>query len=248
VVQVHPGPPFKSCPARRHGTVTAGGYIALRSAFPPEQITQVLRTAITEIDPLLALQQVQPMDDAISNIEAPRRFNTALITAFAVAALVLAITGVLCGRGFLRVAAQSGNRRPNGSRRSARRYSMACPHFGREAGALGMRPRCAWLASRVASRQLISFRCQRDRPTRLHGSGLGHDADGASRIDPPRSSCRFRGPNRCSSLDLEAHPLARNGRSIARSAPNRFRLVGKNEAACAADATREVVERWLPKC
>jgi len=24
------------------------------------------------------------------------------------------------------------------------------------------------------------------------------------------------------------------------------RMVGKNEAACAADATREVVERWLP--
>jgi predicted permease len=75
-------------------TVPAGGYIALRSAFPPEQITQVLRSAVTEIDPLLALQQVQSMDDAISNIEAPRRFNTALITAFGVAALVLAITGV----------------------------------------------------------------------------------------------------------------------------------------------------------
>jgi hypothetical protein len=24
------------------------------------------------------------------------------------------------------------------------------------------------------------------------------------------------------------------------------RMVGKNEAACAADAAREVVERWLP--
>jgi hypothetical protein len=24
------------------------------------------------------------------------------------------------------------------------------------------------------------------------------------------------------------------------------RIVGKNEAACAADASREVVERWLP--
>jgi putative ABC transport system permease protein len=75
-------------------TEPAGGYIALRSALPPEQMKQVLRTAIAEIDPLLALQQVQSMDDAIRNIEAPRRFNTALITAFAVAALLLAITGV----------------------------------------------------------------------------------------------------------------------------------------------------------
>jgi hypothetical protein len=29
--------------------------------------------------------------------------------------------------------------------------------------------------------------------------------------------------------------------------PINSRMVGKNEAACAADASREVVERWLPK-
>ena len=34
------------------------------------------------------------MDDVISNVEAPRRFNTGLITAFASAALLLAITGI----------------------------------------------------------------------------------------------------------------------------------------------------------
>ena len=43
---------------------------------------------------MLALQQVQPMDDAISSVEAPRRFNTDLITAFAVGALLLAVTGI----------------------------------------------------------------------------------------------------------------------------------------------------------
>ena len=62
--------------------------------LPPEQMTQTLRSAVAEIDPLLALQQVQPMDDVISNVEAPRRFNTDLITAFAVGALLLAITGI----------------------------------------------------------------------------------------------------------------------------------------------------------
>ncbi len=75
-------------------TDPAGGYIALRSALPPEQITETLRSTIAEIDPLLALQQVQPMSDAISNVEAPRRFNTDLITAFAVGALLLAVTGI----------------------------------------------------------------------------------------------------------------------------------------------------------
>ena len=71
-----------------------GGCIALRSALPPEQITQTLRAAIAEIDPLLALQQVQPMNDVIASAEAPRRFNTDLITAFALGALLLAITGI----------------------------------------------------------------------------------------------------------------------------------------------------------
>jgi putative ABC transport system permease protein len=55
---------------------------------------QTLRSTVTEIDPLLALERVQTMNDVISNIEAPRRFNTGLITAFALGALLLAITGI----------------------------------------------------------------------------------------------------------------------------------------------------------
>ena len=75
-------------------TMPAGGYITLRSALPPEYMTETLRSTVAEIDPLLALQQVQPMGDVISNVEAPRRFNTTLITAFALGALLLAITGI----------------------------------------------------------------------------------------------------------------------------------------------------------
>jgi len=70
------------------------GFITLRSALPPEQMTQILRSTVAKVDPLLALQQVQPMTDAVSNIEAPRRFSTDLITAFAMGALLLAITGI----------------------------------------------------------------------------------------------------------------------------------------------------------
>jgi ABC-type antimicrobial peptide transport system permease subunit len=62
--------------------------------MPPEQMIQTLRLTVAEIDPLLALQQMQPMDAVISNVEAPRRFNTDLITAFALGALLLAITGI----------------------------------------------------------------------------------------------------------------------------------------------------------
>ncbi len=77
-----------------------GGYITLRSTLPPEQMIQTLRAAVAAVDPLLALQQVQPMTEVIANVEAPRRFNTSLITAFALGALLLAITGIYAVVGF----------------------------------------------------------------------------------------------------------------------------------------------------
>ena len=71
-----------------------GGYISMRSALDPEHMIQTLRSTVAEIDPLLALQEVRPLTEAISQIEAPRRFNTHLIAAFATGALLLAITGI----------------------------------------------------------------------------------------------------------------------------------------------------------
>jgi predicted permease len=71
-----------------------GGYIVLRSTLPPEQMTNALRSAVASLDPLLALQQMQTMDEALSASEAPRRFNTSIITAFAFGALLLATIGV----------------------------------------------------------------------------------------------------------------------------------------------------------
>jgi predicted permease len=70
------------------------GYITMRSALDPDHMTQSLRSTVAEIDPLLALQNVRPLDEAISEVEAPRHFNTSLITAFAGGALLLAITGI----------------------------------------------------------------------------------------------------------------------------------------------------------
>jgi putative ABC transport system permease protein len=75
-------------------TGAAGAYITVRSALPPEQMVHTLRSTVAEIDPLLALQKVQPMIGAIANIEAPRRFNTGLISAFALGALLFALTGI----------------------------------------------------------------------------------------------------------------------------------------------------------
>jgi putative ABC transport system permease protein len=70
------------------------GFIVLRSTLPPEQMTNSLRAAVAALDPQLALQQIQTMDQQLSSSEAPRRFNTSLISVFAVGALLLATIGV----------------------------------------------------------------------------------------------------------------------------------------------------------
>jgi putative ABC transport system permease protein len=71
-----------------------GGYIVLRSALPPEQMENALRATVASIDPQLPLTQVQTMEQAVSESEAPRRFNTVLISSFAFAAVLLAVLGI----------------------------------------------------------------------------------------------------------------------------------------------------------
>jgi hypothetical protein len=71
-----------------------GGFIAIRTAIPPEQTENGLRATVRALDSQLALTQVQTMEHAISDSEAPRRFNTALISSFAGAALLLAGLGI----------------------------------------------------------------------------------------------------------------------------------------------------------
>ncbi len=71
-----------------------GGFITLRSALPPEQMKNALRATVRSIDPQLPLTQVQSMEQAVSETEAPRRFNTVLIGSFAFAAVLLAVLGI----------------------------------------------------------------------------------------------------------------------------------------------------------
>jgi putative ABC transport system permease protein len=71
-----------------------GNYIALRTTMEPEQMANVLRATVRSIDPQLPLDQVQSMERAVSDSEAPRRFNTVVISAFAIAAVLLAALGI----------------------------------------------------------------------------------------------------------------------------------------------------------
>jgi putative ABC transport system permease protein len=57
-------------------------------------MANVLRATIHSIDPQLPLAQLQSMEHAISNSEAPRRFNVTLISAFAIVSVLLAALGI----------------------------------------------------------------------------------------------------------------------------------------------------------
>ena len=71
-----------------------GGYIAVRTTLPPEQMENALRSTVRSLDPQLALAQIQTMEQTVSDSEAPRRFNTAVIAAFAGGAMLLAVLGI----------------------------------------------------------------------------------------------------------------------------------------------------------
>jgi predicted permease len=70
------------------------GWIVLRSSIAPELMENMLRDTVRKIDPQLPLYQMQTMEHAITDSEAPRRFNTVLISSFAIAAVLLSVLGI----------------------------------------------------------------------------------------------------------------------------------------------------------
>ena len=70
------------------------GWVVLRSRMDPEQLENTMRAVVRKIDPQLPLYQMQTMEHAISKSEEPRRFNTVLISSFAVAAVLLSVLGI----------------------------------------------------------------------------------------------------------------------------------------------------------
>ena len=70
------------------------GYIVLRTHVEPEQMENALRATAHQIDPQLRLYHMQSMEHAIAGSEAPRRFNTILISCFALVAVLLSVLGI----------------------------------------------------------------------------------------------------------------------------------------------------------
>ena len=70
------------------------GNIVVRSTVPAEQVENGMRAVVRSIDQQLPLTQVQTMEQVVSQSGAPRRFNTVVISSFALAAVVLAMLGI----------------------------------------------------------------------------------------------------------------------------------------------------------
>jgi predicted permease len=70
------------------------GVLVLHGQLPPDQLANSVRAAVRSIDPQLPLTQVESFDRVVSETEAPRRFNTVLISSFAGAAVLLALLGI----------------------------------------------------------------------------------------------------------------------------------------------------------
>ncbi len=68
--------------------------IAVRTSMPPDQIENALRRTVWSLDSQLAVNNIQAMEHAISETEAPRRFHTTVLTAFALGAVLLAVIGI----------------------------------------------------------------------------------------------------------------------------------------------------------
>jgi len=70
------------------------GSIVVRAQLPPEQIAKSLRAVVHSIDPQLPLTQIESMDRVVDEGQASRRFNATLVSAFAAAAVLLALLGI----------------------------------------------------------------------------------------------------------------------------------------------------------
>ena len=74
--------------------VGRGGSIVMRGYMAPDLMADQLRNVVRSLDPQLPLTEVESMDRIISEGQAPRRFNTALISGFAAVAVFLVLLGI----------------------------------------------------------------------------------------------------------------------------------------------------------
>ena len=143
------------------------------------------------IDPQLPLTQVQTMEQAVSESEAPRRFNTVLITSFAFAAVLLAVLGIYSVIAFSVASRvqEMAIRMALGSQRSG----IIRPDSGVRRETCRHRLR-AWVGGSCRGLQPAALAALRSEPVRPAGADAGRGrraAAGAGRIYVSRAPCRL---------------------------------------------------------
>lgn len=68
--------------------------VVVRTRGDPNTVVGVLRRAVRDADPLLAIRNIEPLDVVVGASLAPRRFSLGLVTCFAALALMLAAIGI----------------------------------------------------------------------------------------------------------------------------------------------------------
>jgi putative ABC transport system permease protein len=68
--------------------------VVVRTAGDPAGLEESFTKAVRQLDPLLAITDMQTMDEVVAATESSRRFNTILLTSFAGIALLLSLLGI----------------------------------------------------------------------------------------------------------------------------------------------------------
>ena len=68
--------------------------VVVRTAGAPAALEANFNRIVHQLDPLLAITEMQTMDEVVASTESSRRFNTIILVAFAAVALLLALLGI----------------------------------------------------------------------------------------------------------------------------------------------------------
>ncbi|MHB2007216.1 MAG: ABC transporter permease [Acidobacteriaceae bacterium] len=68
--------------------------LVARTTQDPKELAVMVAKIVHQLDPLVPLVRASTMDEIVAATESPRRFNTAILTAFAAIALLLSLLGI----------------------------------------------------------------------------------------------------------------------------------------------------------
>lgn len=74
--------------------VIGGLNAVVRTTGDPAALSDAFTKTVRQLDPLLAVSEIHTMEDVVAATESPRRFNTAILSAFASIALFLSLLGI----------------------------------------------------------------------------------------------------------------------------------------------------------